>query len=121
MKEVLKRIGSIFVDILIVIHFVRRNLNLCIRTGNEIHVLTGRQCNDELLDEGSHVLVADNSTFVLLHTHYAFVNLDTEVALHLALASQTPIVLDLFASEVPLLRVEDFATALYYLAFALAT
>ena len=48
------------VDVLIIIHRIFRNLNLSIRTRNEIHVLAFGQFNDELFDERSHILVGDN-------------------------------------------------------------
>ena len=63
------------VDILIIIHRIFRNLNLRIRTRNEIHVLAFGQCNDELFDERSHILVGDNLALPLFYAQYAIVGL----------------------------------------------
>ena len=82
-------------------------------------MLSGRKLHDELLDEGSHVLVGDNLALPLLDTEYALGNLDGQVTLDLALATQTPVVLDLLASKVTLLRVQNLTAALNDLAFAL--
>ncbi len=42
----------VLVEILVVVDaVVCRNLYLCIRAGDEVHVLAWRQCHDELLDE----------------------------------------------------------------------
>ena len=64
---------------------------------------TSRQLYLELLDKGSHVLVRDNGTLVLLNTQDRLVNMNLQVALHLALATQAPVVLNLLTCEVRLL------------------
>ena len=46
--------------------------------------------------------------------------MDLEVALHLALTTQTPVVFDLLTGEVGLLRVEDLAPTLKYLYLTLS-
>ena len=81
----------------------RRNLDLSIRTGDEVHVLACRKLHLELLDERSDVLIADDCAFILLHAKDRLVDMYLQVALHLALASQTPVVLDLLTSEMGLL------------------
>ena len=61
---------------------------------------TSRQLHLELLDEGSHVLVRDNGTLVLLNTQDRLINVNLQVALNLTLATQTPMVLNLLTGEV---------------------
>jgi hypothetical protein len=56
----------------------------------------------------------------LFHAHHTLRHLDLQVALHLALASQTPVVLNLLAGEVRLLRIENLAAALEHLNLTLA-
>ena len=82
-------------------------------------MLASGKLYDELLDECSHVLVGDNLALPLFYSEYALGNLDGQVTLDLALATQTPVVLDLLACEVALLRVQNLTTALNDLAFAL--
>ncbi len=110
--ELLPR-GQIFVtnerlvEVLAVVDAVEsRYLDLSIRAGKEVHVGSGRQLHLEFLDEGGYVLVAYDGTLVLLYTEDRLVDMDFHVALHLALASQTPVVLDFLAREVWLLAVE---------------
>ena len=69
-----------------------------------------RQCNDELLDEGADILVGNHSAFPFLDTHDTLGNLYLKVALDLALASKTPMLLNLLTGEVRLLGIEDFST-----------
>ena len=45
------------INVLVVIHFKFRNLNLSIRTRDKVHVSTFRQLHFELFDKSSHVLV----------------------------------------------------------------
>jgi len=59
-----------FIDILVIIHRECRNLDLCIRTRQEVHMGTGRKLHFEFLDKGSHVFVGDNGTFVLFYSHH---------------------------------------------------
>ena len=108
------------VDVLIIIHRIFRNLNLRIRTRNEIHVLAFGQCNDELFDERSHILVGDNLALPLFYAQYAFGNLDGHIAFHFHLATQTPVILYLLTAEVRSLRRQDFTPTFHYLAFALS-
>ena len=82
-----------------IIDFERRNLDLRIGARDEIHVLAGRQLHLELLDEGCHVAVGDNRTFVLLDAEDRLRNGNLHILLHLHLAAQTPMVLDLLAGE----------------------
>ena len=109
-----------FVDVLVVVHGVFRNLNLCIRTRNEVHVLTLGQCNDKLFDERSHVLVGDHFALPLFHAEYRLVDLNSHVALHLHLATQTPVVLDLLTAEVRYFGGQNLAATFHNLAFALS-
>ena len=108
------------VDVLVVVHRECGNLDLSVRTGDEVHVGTLRQLHLELLDEGSHVLVADHGTLILLHAEDALRHVDLEVALHLALTAQAPARLDFLTGEVRLLRVEDLSPTLKHLHLALS-
>ena len=74
----------------------------------------------EFLDEGGHVLVGDNGTFVFFHAEHAVGHLDGEVTFYLTLASKSPMLLHLFAGEVSAFGVKDFASAFHHLAFALS-
>ena len=78
------------------------------------------QLHLELLDERGDVLVGDHRTLVFLHSEHALRHSDVHVALHLALASQAPVVLDFLACEMRFLRVEDFASAFEHLHLALS-
>ena len=79
-----------------------------------------RQRNDELFDERSHVLVGDNLALPLFYTQYRLINLDAHITLHFHLATQTPMILHLFAAEMRNFRRQNLATAIQYLAFALS-
>ncbi len=81
---------------------------------------TGGQLHLELLDERSNVLVRDDGTLILLDAEDGLVDMNLEVALHLALATQSPALLDFLAGEVRLLGIEDFAPTLQYLYFTLS-
>ena len=81
------------------------------RTFGELHL--------EFLDESGHVLIGDDGTLVFLNAEYAVGNLYFQVAFDLALATETPVLLDLFAGEMTLFRVKNFTTAFGHLAFAL--
>ena len=96
------------------------NLDLSIRARDEVHVLARRQLHLKLLDKRGHVLVADDGALVLLHAEDALVNVDAHIALHLALAPQSPVGFDLLAGEVGLLRVEDLSPTLQHLHLALS-
>ena len=109
------------VEVLIVIDAVEgRNANLSVATRLEVHVLSGRQSDLVLLDEGGDVLVANNGALPFLDTEDAVGDLDSKVALYLALTAKTPVILDFLAGEVALLGIENLATALYDLALTLA-
>ena len=109
------------VKILVVVDAVEcRNLDLCIRTGLEVHVFAGRQSHLVLFNERSHVLVADNGALPFLDTHYGVVHGNLQIAFHLALTTQAPVLLLLLAREVTLLRVENFTAAVSYLQLALS-
>ena len=56
----------------------------------------------------------------ILHAHDAVGNVDADVAAHLALATEAPVVLDFLTGELTLFRVEDFAAAFGHLALALS-
>ena len=83
-------------------------------------MLASGQSHLVLLDEGCHVLVANHGAFPFLYAHYRVVNLNLEVALDFALATETPVVLDLLACEVAFLRVENLTTTSSYLQLALS-
>ena len=78
------------------------------------------QCHDELLDEGSDVLIGDNLAFPFLHAQYAFGHLDGHIAFYFNLTAQTPVVLLLLAAEVRYFGRQDFATSFNDLALALS-
>src|SRR5574344_1814210 len=107
------------VDVLVIVHLVCRNLDLRIASRHEIHVLTRGQLYDKLFDKRCNVLVGDDLALPLFHAEDTLRDLDFEVALHLALASQTPMVLNLLAGEVRTLGIENLATAFYNLTLAL--
>ena len=71
-------------------------------------------------DEGSDVAIADNGAFPFLHAENAVVHLHFKISLHLALASQSPIVFHLLTGEMSLFGVEDFSSTADHLAFALS-
>ena len=108
------------VDVLVIVHRESGDLNLGVRTGFKIHVLSGRQLHLKLLDEGGYVAVADHGAFPLLDTHHTFGDFDGQIAFHFRLAAQTPVVLDFFAGEVSLFGVENLAAAFDNLALALS-
>ena len=81
---------------------------------------SGRQLHLELLDERSHILVGNDGTLVLLDAKDAFVDMNLEVALDLALTTQAPALLDFLTREVRLLRVENLAPTLKHLHLALS-
>ena len=110
------------VEILVIVYaVVSGNLDLSVGTRNEVHMLTRRKRHDKFLDEGGHVLVGNDRALPLLHAEDALVHVYFHVSLHLALASQTPVVLDLLAGEMGTFRVEYLAAALQHLHFALST
>ena len=109
------------VDILVVIHCVCRNLDLGIRTRQEVHVFTLRQRHDKLFDESSHVLVGDDFAFPFLYTENFVRNLNDHIFLHFALTCQTPVFLNLFTREKALFCRQDFPASFQYLCTALAT
>ena len=109
------------VDILVVIHCVCRNLDLGIRTRQEVHVFTLRQRHDKLFDESSHVLVGNDFAFPFLYTENFVRNLNDHIFLHFALTCQTPVFLNLFTREKALFCRQDFPASFQYLCTALAT
>ena len=89
------------VEVLVIVDaIVSRNLDLSIRTRNEVHVLTRWQCHLELLDKAGNVFVGDDGALPLLHAKDGLRNLNVEVAFDLCLASQTPMLFDLLTCEV---------------------
>ena len=111
----------VLVEVLVVVDaVVGRNLDLRIGPGEEVHVLARRQCHLELLDEAGHVLVGDDGTLPLLDAHDRLRHLQRHVALHLALASKPPVVLDFLAAEVRAFGVEYLAAAFHHLHLALS-
>ena len=108
------------VDVLVVVDGECRNLDLRVRAGDEVHVLALGELDDELLDERGDVFVRNDFALPFLDAEYGFGYRYGEVAFHLALAAQAVVFFYLFAREVALLDVEDFAAAFRYLAFALA-
>jgi hypothetical protein len=104
----------------LVVDFECWNLDLCVGTRFEVHVLSRRKSNLVLLDEGSHVLVANNGTFPFLDTHNRVWHFDGKVTLYLSLTAKTITFLDLLTGEVTLLTVENLTAAFYNLTFALS-
>ena len=113
-----ERLVKIFV---IVNAVVCRNLDLSIRARNEVHVLARRQRHLKLFDERRHVIVGNNGTLPLFDTHNRVGHFDLHVALNLTLASEAPMILDLLACEVRLLRVKNLTTSLKHLNLTLST
>ena len=108
------------INVLIIIHWEFRYLDLCVRTRDKVHVFAFRQCHDKLFDKCSHILVGDHFALPLFHAEYRLVNLDSHVTLHFHLTAQTPVVLLLFTTEVRNFRRQDFAATFEYLTFALS-
>ena len=81
---------------------------------------SGRQLHLELLDERGDVLVGDDGALVLLHAEDGLVDVNLQIALHLALAAQTPASFDFLAREVGLLGIEDLSPTLEHLHLALS-
>lgn len=109
-----------FVDVLVVVHLVGRNLDLGVGSGLEVHVFARRKGHDEFLDECGHILVGDNLTFPFAHVEHGGGHADAHVGFYLYLAAQTPMILHLLAGEMDGFGGEDFAAAFEYLHFALA-
>ena len=110
-----------FVKVGVIVYgIVCRYFNLCIRTGDEVHVFSRRQRHDELLDERAYIPVAYHRTFPFFYAKYAFRHFYFQVAFYLALASETPMVFDLLACEVRTLGVKYLASAFQYLHLALS-
>ena len=100
-------------------------LDLCVAAGDEVHMFAWRQLDLEFLDECSYVAVGDDGAFVLFDAENAGRYGDAEVFFYLALASEAPALLNLFAGEESDLggqdayaAFEDLATALSARAFA---
>ena len=83
-------------------------------------MLSRRQGNLELLDERSDVLVADYGALPFLDTKDGFVDLEVEILFYLNLATQTPMILLLFAGEVNSLGRQNLTAPLKHLALALS-
>ena len=108
------------VDVLIVVDVESRNLNLCVATGDEVHVFAFGQSHDKLLDERSHVVVRDNRTFIFFDVEHRFGHFDFEVVFHLHLATEAPVVGLFFAREVYGFGRQYFAATFGNAAFALS-
>ena len=72
-------------------------------------MLSRRKSNLVLLDEGSHVLVANNGAFPFLYAEYIIGNDDLGILLDLRLASQTIVLLNLLTGEETYFSGEDVA------------
>ncbi len=114
------RSDGVFVYVLVVVHREFWNLDLSVRARDEVHVFSFRKGNDEFLDEGGHVLVGDNCTFIFLDVEYRCRDCDLHVLLYFDLTGQTPVVLDLFAAEMYGLSRKNFSASAQHLNFALA-
>lgn len=80
---------------------------------------TLRELHLELFDKRSHILIRDNRTLILLNSKYALWYFYLQVAFHLTLASETPVVLYLFTGEVRLLGIEYLTATFEHLNLAL--
>ena len=78
------------------------------------------QLDFELFDEGGHVAVGDHGAFVLLDAEDGGRNGNLHVLLDFHLASQPPVVLDLFAGEESHFGGQNAAAAFEDTAFALS-
>jgi hypothetical protein len=83
-------------------------------------VLARRQGHFVLLDEGCHVLVANNGALPLLDAEYVIGNDDLGILLDLRLAGKTILLLDLLAAEETNLGRQDVTSALFDDTLALA-
>ena len=77
------------------------------------------QCDDKFLDEGGDVVIGDDGAVPLLDAKDGLRYADLHIVLHLDLAGEAPVILDLLAGEVGHLGGEDLASALHHLAAAL--
>ena len=78
------------------------------------------ELDGEFLDEGRHIVVADDLAFEFLDGQGGVGNHDFEVLFHFHLAAQTPMVLNLFAVEESDLGGQNLAAAFHDAAFALS-
>ncbi len=83
-------------------------------------MLTLGKLHDKLLDKCGHILVGDNFAFPFLDIEGCFIDMDFHVAFHFHLASETPVVFNLTASEMHSLCGQHIAAAFKNLHFALA-
>ena len=111
---------GVFVDVDVVIHREFGDVDLSVGAGDEVHVLARGQGNDELLDEGGHVLVRDHGALVLLDAEDFVGHLHRHVVPDLRLAGQSPVVFHLFAAEEDLFGGQNVAASLDDLRAALA-
>ena len=107
------------IDILEV-EFIGRDVNLDVLTALELKMLSLRKLDCELLDEGGNVVVADDLTFEFLDAECGVRDDDGEILLHLHLAAQSPMVVDLLAVEEAHLCREDGTAAFSHTALALS-
>ena len=78
-----------------------------------MHVLASWESHLVLLDECSHILVADNSTFPFLNAEYVIWNDDLGILLDLRLAGKTILSLDLLTVEEANFGREDVARTFF--------
>ena len=83
-------------------------------------MLAGGQLHLELLDKSGNIAVADHRAFVFLHVQNRLRHHDFQVFLHLYLASQAPVVLNLLAGKESNFGGQNRSAAFHYTAFALA-
>ena len=83
-------------------------------------MFAGRKLHNEFLDECRNVLVGDHLAFPFLHIKSRWIHFDLKIGFYFHLASESPVVFDLFAREVYGLCGENVAASRNYLQLALS-
>ena len=81
---------------------------------------TGRKLNFELFNESCNVFVGNDSALIFFNTKDRLIDVNLQIALYLALTSQSPTCLYLLACKMRTLRVEYLTPTLKHLYFTLA-
>ena len=84
-------------------------------------MLSRWQFYDKLFDKRAYIFIRYHRALPLFDAQHTLGYFDLEIALHLALAPQSPVIFDLFPSEMRPLRVENLSATFQYLHFALPT
>ena len=91
----------------LVLHSRRRHVDLDVSARFEIKAFSFRKANDELLNEGGHIVIGHHFALPLLDAEHLLGDLDFHVLLDLDLTSKTPVIGNLLAREMGLFGGED--------------